>query len=82
MALVEVLNQGKIAGAAADVFDEEPAPSDHPWLHTPRLYVTPHLGGTSRESIQRISQAGVQNIFRLLQNEPLRDIVNGVSQPA
>ena len=56
-ALVQALNEKKIAGAAVDVFEPEPPPADHPWLHTPRLYVTPHLGGTSREAIMRIGQA-------------------------
>ena len=80
-ALVQALEERWIAGAAVDVFDVEPPPADHPWLHTPRLYVTPHLGGTSREAIMRIGQAGIHNAFRLLQGEPLQDIVNGV-QPA
>jgi phosphoglycerate dehydrogenase-like enzyme len=78
-ALVEALREKRIAGAAIDVFDPEPPPADHPWLHTPRLYVTPHLGGTSREAIMRIGQAGVENVFRPLRGEPLRDIVNGVT---
>ncbi len=78
-ALVQALQQKKIAGAAVDVFDPEPPPADHPWLHAPRLYVTPHLGGTSREAIMRIGQAGVENVFRPMRGEPLRDIVNGVT---
>jgi hypothetical protein len=40
-----------------------------------------HLGGTVRESILRIGQAGIENVFRWARGEPLRDIVNGV-QPA
>ena len=40
-----------------------------------------HLGGTERESILRIGQAAIENVFRWAQGEPLRDIVNGV-QPA
>ena len=78
-ALVQALQEKRIAGAAVDVFDPEPPPADHPWLHTPRLYVTPHLGGTSREAIMRIGQAGIENVFRPLRGEPLRDIVNGVT---
>lgn len=81
-ALAQALHEGRIAGAAADVFDVEPPPPDHPWLHAPRMYVTPHLGGTSREAIQRIGQAGLMNVFRMLQGEPLRDVVNGVQGAA
>jgi Lactate dehydrogenase and related dehydrogenases len=80
-ALVQALQERWIAGAATDVFDVEPPPADHPWLHTPRLYVTPHLGGTSQEAIMRIGEAGFTNAFRLLQGQPLHDIVNDV-QPA
>jgi phosphoglycerate dehydrogenase-like enzyme len=80
-ALSQALEEKRIAGAAVDVFDVEPPPPDHPWLHAPRLYVTPHLGGTVRESILRIGQAGIENVFRWARGEPLRDIVNGV-QPA
>ena len=70
------LEEKQIAGAAVDVFDVEPPPPDHPWLGAPRLYVTPHLGGTSREAILRIGQAGIDNVLRLIGGEPLRDIVN------
>jgi len=70
------LEEKRIAGAAVDVFDVEPPPPDHPWLGAPRLYVTPHLGGTSREAILRIGQAGIDNVLRLIGGEPLRDIVN------
>lgn len=78
-ALVQALQEGRLAGAAVDVFDEEPPPADHPWLHAPRLYVTPHLGGTSREAVMRIGQAALENVFRLMRNEPLHDVVNGVA---
>jgi len=75
-ALVQALKEKRIAGAAVDVFDVEPPPPDHPWLGVPQLYVTPHLGGTSREAILRIGQAGIDNLLRLIRGEPLRDIVN------
>jgi phosphoglycerate dehydrogenase-like enzyme len=44
-ALVTVLNGGRIAGAALDVFQEEPLPADHPLWSTKNVIITPHLGG-------------------------------------
>ncbi|HZP79606.1 MAG TPA: D-2-hydroxyacid dehydrogenase [Pseudolabrys sp.] len=44
-ALIAALKSGEIAGAALDVFSEEPLPAGHPLWSTPNLHVYPHLGG-------------------------------------
>ncbi|MBV9998369.1 MAG: D-2-hydroxyacid dehydrogenase family protein [Verrucomicrobia bacterium] len=43
-ALIEVLTNRKIAGAAIDVFDREPLPAEHPFRHLSNVLATPHLG--------------------------------------
>ena len=44
-ALVRVLQEGRIAGAALDVFGQEPLPAEHPFWSMERVLITPHLGG-------------------------------------
>ncbi len=49
-ALCEALDDGKVAGAAFDVFDPEPPPADHPLIGHPKVVVTPHLGASTKEA--------------------------------
>jgi phosphoglycerate dehydrogenase-like enzyme len=65
-ALVDALNDGRIAGAAIDVFDQEPLPLDHPFRQMPNVIATPHIGYVSRGLYQRFYQDTVDNIVRWL----------------
>ncbi len=44
-ALIHALEQGQIAGAALDVFGEEPLPGDHPFWTMENVVITPHTAG-------------------------------------
>src|SRR5690606_14172542 len=50
--LVEALKAKKFRAAGVDVFREEPAPSDHPFLGVDEIVKTPHMGGISLEAAQ------------------------------
>jgi lactate dehydrogenase-like 2-hydroxyacid dehydrogenase len=67
--LVAALREGKIAGAAIDVFDEEPLPPDHPFRKLPNLLATPHIGFVSRGLYERFYQGTVNNILHWLEGQ-------------
>lgn len=64
-ALVRAVDSGVIAGAAADVFETEPLPPDHPFLkaaHPERLSFSPHIGWASIEARERLVAGIARNI--------------------
>lgn len=50
VALAAALRDGRLAGAAVDVFDQEPASPDHPFLHLDNIVAVPHLGAATEEA--------------------------------
>lgn len=66
MALCQVLEAGKIAGAGVDVYSKEPFPVDHPLLQAPNCVFTPHIGARTRETIRFIGIETAKNILRVL----------------
>lgn len=73
-ALVEALREGRIAGAALDVFHEEPVLPGDPVLALPNVVLTPHNAGMTREVIDGGLQRAVENIEHFLRGAP-RDVV-------
>jgi phosphoglycerate dehydrogenase-like enzyme len=67
--LLDALRNNKIAGAAIDVFDQEPLPVDHPFRRQANLLATPHIGYVSRGLYQRFYQDTVDNIAKWLDNQ-------------
>ena len=67
--LIAALNGKKIAGAAIDVFDQEPLPLDHPLRALPSLLATPHIGYVSRDLYTRFYQDTVANISSWLDGQ-------------
>ncbi len=73
-ALVDALRAGRLAGAALDVFHEEPIPPGDPILACPNVVLTPHNGGMTREVIDAGLLRAVENIEHFLAGRP-RDVV-------
>jgi D-3-phosphoglycerate dehydrogenase / 2-oxoglutarate reductase len=74
-ALYEALKTNRIAGAALDVFVEEPTPQDNPLLTLPNFVAAPHVAGVTREAVDRMGVAAVQNILSVLDGKPIRENV-------
>jgi len=73
--LVKALQAGRLAGAALDVFEVEPLPSDHPLWDMPNVIITPHTAGYSPVIAERHLATLVDNVQRFVAGEPLRNVV-------
>jgi len=65
-ALAAALRHGKLGGAALDVFDDEPLQAGSPLAGAPNLILTPHVGGVTRESNERVSSLIAERIRMFL----------------
>jgi phosphoglycerate dehydrogenase-like enzyme len=70
-ALLEALQNRRIAGAALDVFVEEPLPSDSPFWSLDNLLITPHTAAVTERLWERHYQLIVENLTRFLAGRPL-----------
>jgi phosphoglycerate dehydrogenase-like enzyme len=71
-ALVEALQKKTIAGAALDVFDQEPLPLDHPLRRLENTVITPHVGYVTVETYEIFFRHIVENICAFLDGKPTR----------
>jgi phosphoglycerate dehydrogenase-like enzyme len=74
-ALGELLQQGKIAGAALDVHDEEPAPMNYVFASLPNVLVTPHIAYNSKEAGENMLRIAYATLDAFLKGEKLH-VVN------
>jgi phosphoglycerate dehydrogenase-like enzyme len=74
--LVAALHAGEIAGAALDVFEQEPLPADHPLWTTPNVLMTPHTAGFGPHLDERRFAILLDNARRFVAGQPLRNVVD------
>ena len=75
-ALVSALREGRLAGAAIDVFASEPVSPSHPLLHLDRVVVTPHLGAATQEAQDKAGTAIAEMVALALRGEFVPYAVN------
>lgn len=73
-ALIDALTNRSLAGAALDVYDEEPLPADHPLRKLDNAVLTPHLGYVTLENYRLCYGQAVEDIRAFLAGHPIRTI--------
>jgi phosphoglycerate dehydrogenase-like enzyme len=71
-ALIDALRAGRIAGAALDVFDQEPLPREHPLRSAPNTLLTPHIGYVAKDVYATFYREIVEDIEAWLDGAPIR----------
>jgi len=80
-ALAAALTEGRLAGAAVDVYEHEP-PTDSPLLTAANTVLTPHLGASTREAQTKAGVEVAEQVLEALAGRPARYAVNSVGTPA
>jgi len=75
-ALIEALRSRRLAGAALDVFEQEPLPADSPMWSIDNLLITPHTAGLTDKLWHRHYELFSDNLRRYLAGQPLRFVVD------
>lgn len=75
-ALIRALEEGRIAGAALDVFEEEPLPPGSPLYRMENVIITPHIAGHSRYYFERAVDIFRSNLSRYINGEQLINVVD------
>ncbi|MGN6535855.1 MAG: hydroxyacid dehydrogenase [Mesorhizobium sp.] len=68
-ALIAALGEGRLGGAALDVFSTQPLPPDHPYFSLDNVIVTPHMAGITEESMMRMGTGAAGEALRVLAGE-------------
>lgn len=76
VALITALRDRKIAGAALDVFPEEPLPENSPLWKMSNVIITPHISGITAHYDERATRLFIENLKRHLTGQPLLNVIN------
>ena len=75
-ALAAAVGEGRIAGAAVDVFAQEPPPANHPLYRVDNVIVSPHVSGFLASYDDRCAELFAENLRRFVGGEPLVNLVD------
>ena len=75
-ALYDAIKSGKVAGAALDVFEQEPVPLDNPLLTLDEVIVTPHLGASTHEAQESVAVTIAETVANFLHTGAIAGAVN------
>jgi len=75
-ALIKALGEGWIAGAALDVFEQEPLPPNHPLTKFDNVVLAPHIASATIEARQRMAELAARNLIAVLRGEMPPALVN------
>jgi D-3-phosphoglycerate dehydrogenase len=78
-ALADAIRDGRVAGAALDVFEQEPPPADHPLRALEQVIATPHLGASTAEAQVNVAVAIAQQVAEFLAHGTIHNAVNAPS---
>jgi D-3-phosphoglycerate dehydrogenase len=81
-ALIAALRDGRLLGAALDVFSTQPLPADHPYLGLDNVIVTPHMAGITEESMMRMGIGAAEESLRVLAGDLPLNFRNPQVEPA
>jgi D-3-phosphoglycerate dehydrogenase len=81
-ALLTALDSGLLAGAALDVFDQEPLPADSPLRGHPKTVLTPHIGGSTTEAQYQVALDAAAQVIDVLHDRPARYAINAPLIPS
>jgi glycerate dehydrogenase len=70
-ALAKALNEGRLRAYCADVVTEEPPKADHPLLHAPNAFITPHIAWATVEARKRLLQTAIGNVEAFVNGHPV-----------
>ena len=77
-ALLKAIKSGKVAGAALDVFENEP-PGDSELLACDEVIVTPHIGASTKEAQLNVATMVADQVLKALKGEPVKNAINMLS---
>jgi len=82
VALAKAVEEGRIAGAALDVFEKEPIDPNHPLLKVEQVICTPHLGASTTEAQERVALEIAEQAVAFLLEGTIRNAVNAPTLPS